>query len=306
MAGPEDVLPLSEHLYAVAPGWPAQIGHHPGFVQSTHAGRMLDSARRQASAMGCPPAVWPATPQPVGLLYREEGVRAILSWVTGLLERFGADAGTPEWLVQVERLHAIIDRAVETETPIVRLYEYAAEAPDAIVTIVSARKAFVFWDTEMVEDSSEVLPDMSALWTAGQAFESESGAPPPQGATAVTESAVAQLARSYERIVREQDARGECRRRQMERIDRLLTEETRLDPNPSAVDVIPSRAAILWRPRRLELIDVERLRRWLHLRAGNRVFRTALGGVLAFIDSASREHADLLLDAFCTDSPEAL
>jgi hypothetical protein len=306
MAGPEDVLPLSEHLHAVAPGWPTQKGGYPAFVQLTHAGRTLDSARRQASAMDYPPAVWPATPQPVGLLYREEGVRAILSWVTGLLERFRAGVETPESLVQIESLHATIDRAVETETPLVRLYEYAAEAPDAIVTIVSARKAFVFWDTEMVEDSSEVLSDMSALWTAGQALESGSDAPPPKGATTAIESAVAQLARSYERVVREQDARGEYRRRQMERINRLLTEETRLDPTPSAVDVIPSRATILWQPRRLELIDVERLRRWLHFRAGNRAFRTALEGVLAFIDSASHEHADLLLDAFCTDSPEAL
>jgi hypothetical protein len=56
---------------------------------------------------------------------------------------------------------------------------------------------------------------------------------------------------------------------------RLLAEETMLDPTPSAVDVIPSRAAILWRPRRLELIDVERLRRWLHLRAGDRAFCAA-------------------------------
>jgi hypothetical protein len=264
---------------------------------------MLDVARRQASALNYPHAVWPATSQPVGLLYREEGVRAILSWARGLLERLRADVGATESLVEIERLHAIVDRAAATETPLLRLYEYAAEAPESIVTIVGARKVFVLWDTDMAEDSSEVLPDMSALWTVGEALESGSDARRAEGAA--IESSAAQLARSYERRVLEVDARGECRR-QMEELDRLLAEEARLTPTPSAANVIPTRADVLWRSRRLELVDVERLRRWLHHRATDSRSRTALAEASSFIESASREHADLLLDAFCTDSPEAI
>ena len=303
MAGPEDVLPRSEHLHAVAPGWPAQTVHGPALVQLTSAGRLLDAALRQANVLTYPHAVWPATPQPVGLLYREDGVRAILSWVTGLIERLRAEVGATKLLIEIERLHAIVDRAAATETPLLRLYEYAAEAPESIVTIVGARKAFVFWDTEMAEDSREVLPDMSPLWTIGESLESGSDAPRTEGAA--IESASAQLARSYERRVREEDARDECPGR-MEELDRLLAEEARLTPTPSAADVIPTRADVLWRPRRLELIDVERLRRWLHHRASDSRSRTALAEVSSFIESANREHADLLLDAFCTDSPEAI
>jgi hypothetical protein len=92
----------------------------------------------------------------------------------------------------------------------------------------------------------------------------------------------------------------------MEELDRLLAEEARLTPTPSAANVIPTRADVLWRSRRLELVDVERLRRWLHHRATDSRSRTALAEASSFIESASREHADLLLDAFCTDSPEAI
>src|SRR5262245_38239141 len=103
MAGPEDVLPLSEHLHTVTPGWPAAPGG-PQLVQLTRAGHILDAARRCASALAYPQPAWPATPQPVGRLYREEGVRAILSWLRGLLERLRAEAELAESLVELEHL----------------------------------------------------------------------------------------------------------------------------------------------------------------------------------------------------------
>jgi hypothetical protein len=54
------------------------------------------------------------------------------------------------------------------------------------------------------------------------------------------------------------------------------------------------------------LLDVERLRRWLHHRATDPAARAALANLSSFIESSNREHADLLLDAVCTDSPEAM
>jgi hypothetical protein len=265
---------------------------------------MLDEARRLASTLEYPRAAWAATTQPVGVLYREEGVSALLSWVTGLAERLRAGAGQPDAGAQIERLHATLYQAAETATPLLRLYEYAEEAPEAIGTIVSARKSFVFWGTDMVEGSSEVLPDMSALWAVGEALDPGSDAPANGSRRAGIESSVAQRARTYERRVREL-ASDECGAPEIHRLDRLLAQEARLTPRPSATEVISSRAGILWRPRRLELVDVERLRRWLYHITSD-VRGGGLAEALAFVDSASREHADLLLDAFCTDSPEAL
>jgi hypothetical protein len=301
--GPEDVLPLSAHLHAIAPGWPEQVNPGPALVDLTGAGYMLDEVRRQASTLSYPHFTCPATPQAVGLLYREEGVIGIRSWVQGLTERVRAMAVT-ESLPQLESLHTMIDRAAETETPLLRLYAYAAEAPESIVTIVTARKEFVFWDTEMAEDSREILNDMSALWRVGEALDSRSEVPAVRTTTRGIESAVSEQARSYERRLRDQNARDASRA--MAQLDRLLAEDAKLDPIPSAAQVIPTRAAILWRPRRLELVDVERLRRWLHHRASDPDSRATLFGVFSFIDSASHEHADVLLDAFCTDSPEAI
>src|SRR2546425_5105785 len=128
MTGPEDVLPPSEHLHAVAPGWPVEASRGPRLVQLTGAGRMLDAARRHAAELGYPPPDWPATRQPVGLLYREDGVNAILSWLTGLIDRIGADVSATGMRAQLEFLRDTFHRAVETETPLLRLYEYAAEA----------------------------------------------------------------------------------------------------------------------------------------------------------------------------------
>jgi hypothetical protein len=240
------------------------------------------------------------------VLYREEGVKAILSWVTGLIQRLRIEADPTESFIQLQHLQATLHRAAATETPLLRLYEYAAEAPEEIVTVVSARKVFVFWDTEMVDDSREALPDISALWTFGEVLDSRADVPPPGRTNATLDSTVAQRARAYERRVHEFDARYECRRRQIDRLERLLALDARLAPSPAAVVVLPSRAAILWRPRFLDLVDVERLRRWLQHGLTHLHSHSALAAVSSFIESARHEYADLFLDAFCTDSPEAI
>jgi hypothetical protein len=286
----------------VTSGWPVGTGS-PALVQVSGAGRILDAARQRARALGHPDPVWPAVSQPVGLLFREDGVRAIATWLTGVIEPLQAHATTPHARDDLAQLGATMQRCVEMQTPVLRLYAYAAEAPAATVTIVGARKTFVFWDTEMAVGSREALRDMSALWTVGEALEPRSGAMSPSP-SALACCEVAQQARVYERSVRDQ-ARGKSQREQVTHLDSLLAEEARLNPDPPAVDVIPDRAAILWRPRRLELVDVERLRRWLQQRNAGPA-GAALADVRAFIDSACREHADVLLDAFCTDSPEAI
>ncbi len=306
MTGPEDVLPPSEHLHAVAPGWPVEASHRPQLVQLAGAGRLLDAARRQASEIAYPRADWPATRQPVGLLYREDGVNAIRSWLAGLIDRLGAATGASELRAQLEALDDTFYRAVETETPLLRLYEYAAEAIDEIVIIVNARKAFVFWDTEMGEDSREALPDISGLWPIGESLEPAPAAPLTHGAVVAIDPAAEQQARSYERRVPDEGAPSGRQHQQREHLDDLIAAEAGLNPTPSAADVIPSRAGILWRPRRLEIVDVDRLRRWLRHRTVDPAARVALAGVSSFIESARLEHADVLLDALVTDSPEAL
>jgi hypothetical protein len=215
--GPEDVLPLSKHLHAVTP--------ECALMELTGAGKLLDEANAFSDS-----SIPAALPQPVGLLYREEGVNALRPWLQGLSERSR----------EYDRLRAVIDRAAVSETPLLRLYDYAAQELESIVIVVSARKEFLFWDTEMSEGSTETLADMSVLWTIGQA--------------------------------------------------------------PLA---IPRRSEILWRPRRLELADVQRLREWLHQTFTNTDSLAALRETLSFIDSASIDRAAIHLEAFCTDSPEA-
>lgn len=68
---------------------------------------------------------------------------------------------------------------------------------------------------------------------------------------------------------------------------------------------LPSRAEILWRPRRLAADDIEQLLRWTGS-APRPAAEAALEQVLFFFETARREQSEVELDGFCTDSPEAL
>jgi hypothetical protein len=292
MTGAAGVLPFSEHLHGIVGGWPAQSASAPSLVKLSEAGKAIDEARRVASTVGYPRPNWPETEQPVGILYREAGVTSILQWLNGLAERLSGDE-------RVLHAHAAIQSAANTSTPLLRLYQYAEEALEDINIIVSARKSFVFWDTDMLEGSCESLPDIRALWEIGAQLEPASG-------VAHADAPTAGIARLYERRVRDLPPDTPGLAQHIHQLDALVAEEARLAPIPSAGDAIPTRAEILWRPQRLELVDVERLRRWLTSKKDDARAGGALIDLSAFVESASREHADLLLDAFCTDSSEAL
>ena len=289
--GPEDVLPLSVHLHAIAEGWPTRRPSGSPLIELTDAGRILDELRNRANELSYPYDSWFAVLQPVGRLYREEGVIALQSWLKGLRGLLSR-----EMVSQCDQVRTIIDQAVETETPLIRLYEYAAEALDLIVTVVSASKDYVFWNSQLVDYSPNSLVNINHVWTLGQLFDSSTFA-------LVPDSTASQRVRAYERQIRE---KGEPSETQQQKLDGLLSAEAKLNPDPPAAQIIPSEAAILWRVRRLELVDVERFRRWLQHTIKDPVHRTALQDVISFIDSAGIERANVLLDAFCTDSPDAI
>jgi hypothetical protein len=291
-----DILPLSEHMYEIDDDWLAGPSPAPRLVKRFGAGKLLKEARRLAGTIEYSRIPQAETAQPVGILYREEGVLALLSWLTGLAERLRAGEPSSEARDGVEYLNSMFHDAAKKCTPILRLYEYAEESPRDLMTIVSARKSFVFWDTEMVDGSLEVLPDISVLWQAGE---------PPARKSRGRETWLSRRARLYERRVRELGPEDPFRVRRIERMDRLLAREAKLTPAPT-LDMFPNRAQIYWRPRRLELIDVERLHRWLRQWKEEHREDRRLDELTGFVDSALREHADLLLDAFCTDSPEAI
>lgn len=70
-------------------------------------------------------------------------------------------------------------------------------------------------------------------------------------------------------------------------------------------DCLPSLADILWRPRRMSASDLIRLAAWSDS-LPHPVARPGLHEVLSFFETARREQAEVELDGFCTDSPEAL
>ena len=85
-------------------------------------------------------------------------------------------------------------------------------------------------------------------------------------------------------------------------MDRVLTREAEANPCPELRDILPTRAEILWRARPVELIDVSRLARWMSRNATT----PRLKEIAAFVYTFKTEREDLLLDAFITDSPEAI
>ena len=275
MAEPKDVLPLSEHLYVVEQGWPRSGKTGTSLLRLHRAGRAIDEARRLAAALRVGVSEPPQT-QPVGVLYRETAVLALRASISELriATRQQADPAMDRVL---DDLHGILERAAAETTSLVRPYQYA----------------------------EEVLPDISALWAVGEAVE-----PTPSGTAVASHQspggrAAEQSVREYERRVREADT-VEVGSSEEGELERLLVRDAEQTPRPLAADVLPSRADVLWRQCRLEAVDVARLRRWVSSAGLDAMKHADLTRVVAFIESASQERANILLDAFCTDSPEAV
>jgi hypothetical protein len=280
MSSVTEVLPFSRHLHRVEEG---------RLVALPEAGEMLDHTFRLAAETGYAPAGSFEVRQPVGYLYRDEGVCELTSWLRGLTEFLRGRSELAPELRKTESPVEIFSDARERKRSILRLYEYAEESLSDLVVVVSARKSFVFWDTHMVEGSVESVPNIGVLWNVPNMGE-EKSAP---------EIWAAERARNFERILK---ASPQVRQLEIEGLDKLLAREAEVNPCPDLRDILPTRAEILWRPRSLELIDISRLDRWLSRNATT----PALKEIAAFVGTAHTERADLALDAFVTDSPEAI
>jgi hypothetical protein len=292
----EDVLPLSTHLYVLGQSWPRNKDVGMPMHCLSRAGCLLDEARRRAGERRLTSISWHATPTPVGPLYRKSDVNALfdsMRVLAGLTDALPAS--------DLLTLMSVLESVCEEGTPLLRPYRYVEEALQDVATVIVASKIFVFRDTELGEESEVLLPNVSALWAFGESLpmRTVSSSPPPF--QKVTIACLEHWLRMHEQQLMqaqmdESGSHGE--------LDRVLAWDAQINPQPDPAAILPSRAELLWQPRRLTTIDIDRLLRWLD----SQPLGTApisLTRILSFFRSAQQEYAEVMLDAYCTDSPEA-